>query len=639
MYFKLQLLILLLYIIQTIISKPLNKKAEKEIRKTDELSDDIAIIHLNDVHCGVNDAIGYDGFVLYRRELQKKYKHVISIDVGDHIQGGALGSISEGEAIIRIMNKIQFNVSTLGNHEFDYGIQQLTKLGENITSKYICANFCYRKNKTHVYEPYKIIEVGKKKIGFIGVITPLTFSKTYLSSIKDETGEPLYDFLVNNGKQELYNKIQEYIDELRTKAKVDHVILLTHIGMYAEQYTTDDLLSSLSGVDAVLDGHTHLVYNITLKDKDNKDIHITQTGTKLETIGQLIIKEDGSLIAETISSVPKPDDDITGAINVTRSNKERWVDEEMNNFITKVNSEYAKVLNEIIGHSNYELVIKPENSTDSNLIYCRTRECTLGNLISDAILSAGEADFTIVNGGGIRNNLKKGNITKADIIETLPWFNNLVIKELPGQVIIDALEFGVRKYPEPNGGFPQVSSELSYNFNPDINSTVVVDPTGLYLNISGERRVSNVKVNGKNIEPEKNYSVLMFEYLANGGSGFTMFAGYEITREGLVTDTQALSDFIEYNLKGEIPKEYSEIQGRIKITNKTDDSDDETYKPYLKKNKGLSTGAIIAIIIPCVVALVAISAFVLIIRKRSSTINNISSIESKNNIAPKLTKV
>ena len=599
MYFKLQLLILL-YIIQTIISKPLNKKAEKEIRKTDELSDDIAIIHLNDVHCGVNDAIGYDGFVLYRRELQKKYKHVISIDVGDHIQGGALGSISEGEAIIRIMNKIHFNVSTLGNHEFDYGIQQLTKLGENITSKYICANFCYRKNKTHVYEPYKIIEVGKKKIGFIGVITPLTFSKTYLSSIKDETGEPLYDFLVNNGKQELYNKIQEYIDELRTKAKVDHVILLTHIGMYAEQYTSDDLLSSLS---------------------------------------QLIIKEDGSLIAETISSVPKPDDDITGAINVTRSNKERWVDEEMNNFITKVNSEYAKVLNEIIGHSNYELVIKPENSTDSNLIYCRTRECTLGNLISDAILSAGEADFTIVNGGGIRNNLKKGNITKADIIETLPWFNNLVIKELPGQVIIDALEFGVRKYPEPNGGFPQVSSELSYNFNPDINSTVVVDPTGLYLNISGERRVSNVKVNGKNIEPEKNYSVLMFEYLANGGSGFTMFAGYEITREGLVTDTQALSDFIEYNLKGEIPKEYSEIQGRIKITNKTDDSDDETYKPYLKKNKGLSTGAIIAIIIPCVVALVAISAFVLIIRKRSSTINNISSIESKNNIAPKLTKV
>lgn len=268
-------LILLLYIIQTIISKPLNEKSEKKLRKTDELSDDIVLIHLNDVHCGVNDAIGYDGFILYRRELQKKYRHVISIDVGDHIQGGALGSISDGEAIIKIMNEVQFNVSILGNHEFDYGMEQLTKLGENITSKYICANFCYRKNKTHVYEPYKIIEVDMKKIGFIGVVTPLTFSKTYLSSIKDENGEPVYDFLVNNGKQELYNKIQECIDELRTKEKVDYVILLTHIGMYAEQYTSDDLLSSLSGVDAVLDGHTHLVYNLTSKDKDNKDIHIT----------------------------------------------------------------------------------------------------------------------------------------------------------------------------------------------------------------------------------------------------------------------------------------------------------------------------------------------------------------------------
>lgn len=336
--------------------------------------------------------------------------------------------------------------------------------------------------------------------------------------------------------------------------------------------------------------------------------------------------------------MPKPDDDITGAINVTRSNKERWVDEEMNNFIINVNSEYAEVLNVIIGHSNYELVIKPENSTDSSLIYCRTRECTLGNLISDAVVSAGGADFTIVNGGGIRNNLKKGNITKGNIIETLPWFNNLVIKELPGQVIIDALEFGTRKYPEPNGGFPQVSSELSYNFNPDINSTVVVDPTDLYLNISGERRVSNVKVNGKNIEPEKNYSVVMFEYLANGGSGYTMFANYEITREGLVTDTQALSDFIEYNLKGEIPKKYSETQGRIKITNKTDESDG-THRLYHKKNKGLSTSTIIAIIIPCVVAIVAISSFALIIRKRFSTNNNTSSTESKDNIAPKLTKV
>ena len=408
--------------------------------------------------------------------------------------------------------------------------------------------------------------------------------------------------------------------------------------MNVEQYTTDDLLSKLSGVDAVFDGHTHDVYSVTSKDKDNKDIHITQTGTKLATIGQLIIKTDGSLIAETISSVPEPDDDITGAIKVTRSNIERWVDENMANFIQNVRSEYDEVLNTVIGYSDYELIIKPEGSTDSHSIYCRTRECTVGNLISDAVVSAGKGDFAIVNGGGIRNNLQKGNITRGGIIEAIPWFNNIVIKELPGQVVIDALEFGVRNYPNANGGFPQVSSELSYKFNPDINSTVVTDASGLYKNISGERRVSNIKVNGENIDPKKNYSVVMFEYLANGGDGYSMFTDYEVTREALVTDTHAVSNFIEYDLDGVIPQKYSESQGRIISTNETDESIGR-FITYNKKNKGLSAGAIIAIIIPCVAVLVIITALVLMSRKGFSVSNNIPSQESNANIAPRLSKV
>ena len=614
-------LLLLLYLTKIIISLP---------RKNEELSDDIVLIHLNDVHCGINDKIGYDGFVLYRRELQKKYKYVISIDVGDHIQGGAFGSISEGEAIIKIMNEIKFDVAILGNHEFDYKIEQLTKLGKNINSKYICANFCYKKNKTHVYDPYKIIEVGEKKIGFIGVLTPLTFSKTYLSSIKDEEGEPLYDFLVSNGDQELYDKIQEYINELRNEKKVNYVILLTHLGIGLDKYPSDELLSKLSGVDAVLDGHTHLVYNVTSKDKDNKDIHITQTGTKLETIGQLIIKTDGSLIAETISSVPKPDDDITGAINVTRANKERWVDENMNNFMKNVFSEYDEVLNTVIGYSDYEL-INQEGSAEAPIIYSRTRECGLGDLISDAIESAGEGDFAIINGGSVRNNLKKGNITKGGIIEALPWFNNIVIKELPGQVILDALEYGVRNYPKINGGFIQVSSGLSFNFNPDINSTVVTDSTGMYKNISGERRVFNVKIKGEKIDPKKNYSVAMYEYLATGGGGYSMFSDYEITREALVTDTHALSNFIEYNLKGEIPEKYTESQGRIIASIEINESVG-SIRTYKKKKNGLSAGAIIAIIIPCVAIVTIIAALILMNIKGSFPFNNKPSQESQDKI-------
>ena len=218
------------------------------LRKVNGISEDIVILHLNDVHCGINDTIGYDGFVLYRRELQQKYKYIITVDVGDHIQGSSLGSISDGAAIIKIMNKIKFDAVALGNHEFDYRMDALNTLEQNITSGYICSNFCYKKNKTSVYKPYKIISAGDKTIGFIGVLTPLTFTKTYLSSLKDEDGESIYDFLVNDGKEELYNTVQKYIDELRNVKHVNYVILLSHMGMNGEEYPSEDLLSNLTGV-------------------------------------------------------------------------------------------------------------------------------------------------------------------------------------------------------------------------------------------------------------------------------------------------------------------------------------------------------------------------------------------------------
>ena len=536
------------------------------LRKVDELSEDIAIIHLNDVHCGINDTIGYDGFVLYRRELQQKYKYVITVDVGDHAQGDTLGAISDGFAMIKIMNKIKFDVVALGNHEFDYRIDALNKLEQNITSRYICSNFCFKKNKTHVFDPYKIIKAGNKSIGFIAVLTPLTLTKTYLSSLKDEDGESVYDFLVNDGREELYETVQNYIDELRNDKGVDYVILLAHMGMNAEEYTSIELLSNLTGVDAVFDGHTHEVYNIISKDKDNKDVHITQVGTKLEAIGQLIITEDGSLIPEIINEVPEPDNNLPYAKKVVRSNVERWVDENMTDFMNSVYDEYSGVFNSIVGESDYDLMIIPENTDDSRSIYCKYQECTVGNLITDAMETIGFGDFSLINGGSVRSNINKGIITEADVINALPWFNNIVIKELPGQAVLDALEFSVRKYPESSDGFLQVSSKLSFTFNPDIESTVVEDPNGVFVEVGEKRRITDVKVNGEPIDVNKKYSVVFFEFLAYGGDGYEMFNKYYVTREALFTDTQTLLYYIKYELHGNIPESYAQTQGRIRAS-------------------------------------------------------------------------
>ena len=535
----------------------------KKFRNLDELSDDIVILHINDVHCGINNTIGYDGYILYYDELKTIYKNVIKVDVGDNIQGGLIGSISDGSAIIKIMNKVGFDVATLGNHEFDYGIEQLLKLEDNITSKYICANFCYRKNKTTIFNPYKIINAGDKKIGFIGVLTPITYSKTYLSTLKDKNGEPIYDFLTDNNGQELYDTIQKYINILKKEEKVDYIILLAHIGMqkngYKTEYNTDDLIFNLEGVDAILDGHTHAIYNTTSKDKKGNDININQVGTNLQAVGTLILKKEGNINSEIISEIPEPKNKIN-ATKVNRDNKERWVNKEMNNFINNLYNEYNNELNIQYGHSNFDFIIKP---TDDSIPYCRYQECTLGNLITDAIKTLGNGELTIINGGSIRNNLYKGNLTRGEIINALPWFNNIVLKRVTGQCILDALEYGVSKLPN-GGGLLQVSG-ITFKADIGINSSVLTDANGMFVNVTGKRRVYNVKINGEDLDINKTYNASLIEYNANGGGGYSMFVPFNVSNESLITDTDALCFFIKNNLNGTIPEEYKDTQKRINL--------------------------------------------------------------------------
>ena len=116
-----------------------------------EKSDDIIIIHTNDVHCGVQDNIGYDGLMLYKKQLQQKYKDVLVVDCGDHLQGATIGLLTQGEDIIDMMNEIGYDAAVLGNHEFDYGVEQMKNCEKKLNCGYISANFFERKNKTIIF--------------------------------------------------------------------------------------------------------------------------------------------------------------------------------------------------------------------------------------------------------------------------------------------------------------------------------------------------------------------------------------------------------------------------------------------------------------------------------------------------------
>ena len=531
-----------------------------------EKSNDIIILHTNDVHCGVQDIIGYDGLMLYKKQLQKKYNNVILVDAGDHIQGGTIGQITNGEAIINIMNKLEYEVATIGDHEFHYGIEQLEKIEKLLDCGYISSNYCFKKNKTSIYPPTKIIEKGGKKIGFIGVATPQTLSKTFLISILDENGENVYDFLTDNHSQELYDRIQQHIDELK-KQNCDFIIILGHLGMYGdalEENTSAGLLKNLKGINSLVDGHSHKVYSMTSPDEDGKKVVLVQTGTKLANIGVLTIHENGTLSHFNLDTVPYDPELANETLNVTRSKVVRYVDKEMNGFINDIFDSFSDLLNEVIGKSDFLLNVfkNASESTESHTQLSRSNENALCNLVTDSMREIGEADVSIMNAGTVRTDINQGNITYQDIINTMPFSNDILVKEVTGQAILEALEFGVRTLPGITSRFPQVSG-ITFKVDTSINSTVVVDDNEVFEKLGNQNRVYDIKVNGKELDLNKKYTLSSHSFILGGGDGYSMFSNCEIVKTAVGVDNEALLRYIHDNLNGTIPNKYKTSEGRM----------------------------------------------------------------------------
>ena len=544
--------------------------SQNQITDDTEKSNDIIILHTNDVHSGVQDSIGYDGLMLYKKQLMRKYKNVILVDIGDHVQGGTMGFITKGEAIIDIMNKLEYEAVTIGNHEFDYGISQLENLEKLLNCSYISCNYCLKTDKKSIYAPYKIIEKGGKKIGFIGVTTPQTLTQTFLVTLLDSNGELIYDFLTDNHSQELYDRVQQHIDEIKEQG-ADYIIILGHLGIgvdVLEEYTSAGLLKNLKGVDALIDAHTHLIYSQTTPDKDGKEVILVQTGTKLTNIGVLTIHTDGTLSHENIDEVPYDPYFADETLNVTRSNVVRYVDKEMNQFINDISDSFTDKLQEVIGKTGFILNIYKnateslEYSTQLNIF----SENALCNLVTDAMREIGEADVSIMNAGTVITDINQGDIRYQDIINIMPFSNDILVQKITGQTIFDALEFGVRVLPDRTLRFPQVSS-ITYKVDISINSTVEVDENEVFQKLGKENRVYDVKVNGEDLDLQKTYTIASHSFILNGGDGYSMFVGQEIIKTSVGIDSEVLLDYIKNNLNGTIPNKYRTSEGRLIKTN------------------------------------------------------------------------
>lgn len=518
------------------------------------------ILHTNDAHVAFEDNIGYDGLALYKKELEAVYDHVLLIDAGDAIQGAPIGSVSKGAEIIRMMNRLGYDLAVPGNHEFDYGLEALDDCAEALDCGYTCANFCVTGGEP-VFQPWRILEAGDLKIGFVGAVTPDAYTKSTIKDILNEAGEPMYDFLADETGQRLCVGLQKAIDETR-QAGADYVILVSHLGnndSITEQFRTDAVVGKLRGLDLIIDGHSHETYNRTVTDGENRQVPIAQTGSNMKAIGQIKIYKDGRLEETLIDTVPEPAN--MPFEKVVRRNVERCVDPEMKAFLDETVASYAPVMNRKVGEVSYDMIVRDADGFDVS----RVEENGLCDFVADAYRTVGGTRAALVNAGAVRNNLKAGTVTYNDILNILPYSNDVVTASVTGQMLLDALEFGVSKLSAVSGGFLQVSG-ITFRVNPELESSVVVDDKNQFVSVAGEYRVSDVMVGQEPLDQKAEYTLTGTSFLLNGGDGYAMFKEADILSMTMLPDNEVVIKYLEEYLDGVIPEDYREAQGRILIT-------------------------------------------------------------------------
>lgn len=519
---------------------------------TDDVnSDDIVILYDNDVHCAVD---GYANIAALKKDMQTKTSYVSLVSAGDFVQGATIGALSKGENIVSIMNEVGYDVVTLGNHEFDYQIPQLEKLMDKLQAKVVSCNFMDLKTKKTVYAPYTMKKYGKTKVAFVGITTPESITKSTPTYFQDGEGNYIYGFCNDKSGKALYNRVQKAVNRAK-KAGADYVVAVAHLGTEGStaRWTSTSVIKNTTGIDVMLDGHSHSTFaSNTVKNKDGKKVTVSQTGTKVENIGKLIIAKDGTISTQLVS---------------TKDYTE--TDKGISSYIATIKEAYDAEVSKVIGKTTVDLTTL---NLDTKERAIRNAETNLGDFCADAIRNVLGGDVAIMNGGGIRADIAAGDITYNDLLTVFPWSNMGCLMQVTGQQIKDALEMGARNYPEENGGFLQVSG-IKYTINSSIPSSVKLDENSMFVSVNGKYRVSGIKVlNSKTgkyekLDLKKKYKLAGINYtLKSAGDGFTMFQNDKILKDEVVVDNEILITYLTENLKGTVGSEYSNPKGDGRIT-------------------------------------------------------------------------
>lgn len=507
---------------------------------------DIVILHTNDIHCGVNDNLGFATVAQIKKDMLHKTPYVALVDAGDAIQGAPIGKLSTGDAVINIMNAVGYDFAIPGNHEFDYGMNRFLELAKKQKCGYYSANVVNLQTNKKLLPDYKMMQFDDTKVAFVGVTTPGTLVSSTPTYFQDGKGNYIYGFSEDAGGEKLYRQLQKSINRARENG-ADYVFLVGHLGINGsiEQWNSINVAANTRGVDAVIDGHSHeKIQGKYVKNYLGKDVLIAQTGTKLKTVGQVVIGTDGKLSSTLLQ------EDVGD-------------DAKVQKVISREMAKYEPLLKQPVGEA---LVQLRSNDPQTGERLVRNAECSLADFVTDAYKAVLDCDVVMVNGGSIRNEIKTGVVTYNDLLEAFPFGNMCAVIEASGQQILDALEMGASHYPDEFGGFYQVAG-LQYTIDSSIPSGVELNDKGNFAKVNGAYRVTNVLIGGEPLDLKKTYSVGGTTYmLKDGGDGMVMFQGCKLLKDGELSDVDAIIEYLQNHINAKIGDEYANPYGDGRIT-------------------------------------------------------------------------
>ena len=503
---------------------------------------DVTILYTNDVHTYIDNKSPkptYAAIAALKKSIEDTGRDVLLVDAGDHIQGTAYGSMDDGATIIELMNEAGYDLATPGNHEFDYGMARAKAVLQEADFPYVSCNWVDLRTGFNVLPSVKFFFVGGRKIAFVGVTTPETFTKsTPAYFMNDAQTKYIYDILGGEDGQKLYDAVQKAIDKAEFWG-ADTIIGLGHLGVdpSSSPWTSEEVIAHTHGFTAFIDGHSHTVMaNKQVTDASGKAVTLTQTGSYFKNIGKMTVGADGTITTELIDTY----EGLDAAVAATASN---WI------------SAVDDMLGEEIAVGDTKFYIN-DPATGKRRI--RSGETNLGDFVADGIytyfneIEELHCDIAIMNGGGIRTDVEAGPWSFKTCKTVSPFGNVACLMSVTGQQIQDALEFGARfagAEGKENGGFLQVAG-ARYTIHTGTPNTVQTNDKNVWTGSAAIPRVSNVEIYDKTtgtyqpLDPNATYALAGMNYtLRNLGDGFAMFDGATLIKDYVSEDYLVMSSY------------------------------------------------------------------------------------------------